>query len=161
MWLIPSLILVLWRAGEGVAAPPEWDEIPLTSSAGTVQRLADYRGRVVLVTFWSRGCVPCRDEWPVLAAARERWGSRGLVVLALNYERQIAPTELRHYAQRHHIQFPVLTAPPEDLARLARGMGFIQFLPTSKILDRRGRVVHSLAGALTESRLETLLAALW
>src|SRR5207244_591205 len=51
-----------------------------TLSGGTI-RLADFRGKVVLLNFWATWCVPCRMEMPALEALYQRHKDVGLVAL--------------------------------------------------------------------------------
>jgi thiol-disulfide isomerase/thioredoxin len=77
-WLL--VVLVLWAAG-AVAAPPK---LELADLGGRVHRLADYRGKVVLVNFWATWCGPCREEMPSLERLRRAFEGRPFVVLAVN-----------------------------------------------------------------------------
>jgi thiol-disulfide isomerase/thioredoxin len=48
-------------------------------------KLSDYRGKVVVVTFWASWCTPCRKELPVLARIQQQVTTDRLQVLAVNY----------------------------------------------------------------------------
>ena len=49
----------------------------------TVQ-LSHYKSKVVLVNFWATWCEPCKEEFPELIHLQEKYGTQGLVVLAVN-----------------------------------------------------------------------------
>jgi len=59
---------------------PDFDLPTLT---GERVRLSDYRGRVVVLNFWTRSCQPCRQELPSLAALADGAAARGLAVVTV------------------------------------------------------------------------------
>ncbi len=68
-------------------APP----IVLQSLDGsTTVRLADYLGRPVMVNFWASWCLPCRQEFPLLASARATHAAAGLEILGIVHEDDVA-----------------------------------------------------------------------
>ncbi len=58
----------------------------LTKPAGGTFKLADMKGKVILVDFWATYCGPCRAQAPKLAALREKYRSKGLEVVGLNVD---------------------------------------------------------------------------
>ncbi len=64
----------------GAAAPA----LGLPGTDGRVHRLADYRGKVVLVNFWASWCEPCREEMPSIERLRRSLRGKPFVVLAVN-----------------------------------------------------------------------------
>jgi thiol-disulfide isomerase/thioredoxin len=58
----------------------------LTKPAGGTFKLADLKGKVVLVDFWATYCGPCRAQAPKLAALREKYRSKGLEIVGLNVD---------------------------------------------------------------------------
>src|SRR5436190_12400034 len=66
-----------WRGGRTPA-------LELADPDGKVHRLADYRGKVVLVNFWATWCAPCRAEMPSIERLRRSLDGKPFVVLAVN-----------------------------------------------------------------------------
>jgi cytochrome c biogenesis protein CcmG/thiol:disulfide interchange protein DsbE len=64
-------------------APAPAFDVARLDQPGERLRLADYRGKPVLVNFWASWCVPCRQEMPELQAMRDRYGGR-LEVVGIN-----------------------------------------------------------------------------
>ena len=58
--------------------------LALPDLSGKTRRLADYRGRPVLVNFWAVWCPPCRRELAALAELRSRVVGAGIEVFAVN-----------------------------------------------------------------------------
>src|SRR5581483_8865814 len=58
----------------------------LTDLSGKQWTLADLKGKVVMVNFWATWCPPCRREMPDMQGLYERFGRKGLVVLAISDE---------------------------------------------------------------------------
>lgn len=75
----------VWRVRDARAAPAATFELPATRDGAPV-KLADYRGRPVLLAFWFPGCHGCREEFPYLQQVHEKFEGRGLAVLAINVE---------------------------------------------------------------------------
>lgn len=62
-------------------------ETPFTRvSDGSLLRLADLRGKVVLVDLWATWCPGCREEMPTLDRLQRAYAGQGLVVLTLSDE---------------------------------------------------------------------------
>ena len=74
-WL--AALLLAW--GSAAAQPLELEDLE-----GRTHRLADYRGKVMLVNFWATWCAPCREEMPSLERLRSSLEGRPFVVLAVN-----------------------------------------------------------------------------
>ena len=134
-WVIVSLE----PAGERLPPRPASFQAPdftlPTLSGGTI-RLADFRGKVVLLNFWATWCVPCRMEMPALEAFYQRHKDAGLAVLAINLD-TLSTTSVEAFVQEVMVTFPVALDPSWSIAGGYRVLG----LPTTYFIDRAGNVV--------------------
>jgi thiol-disulfide isomerase/thioredoxin len=115
-------------------------DFDLADLAGRRVRLRDLRGQVVLVNFWATWCGPCREEMPALATLARELGPRGLAVLGVNYQEPRAKVEA--FAREQGLTFPILL--DENGAAGAAAQVFA--LPTTLVVDRRGRLVGTVLG---------------
>jgi thiol-disulfide isomerase/thioredoxin len=73
-----------WRSPADLGLPPTAPAIQLNNLSGKQIDLANFKGKVVVVNFWASWCEPCREEFEELTQLQENYGSKGLVVLAVN-----------------------------------------------------------------------------
>src|SRR5690349_6147727 len=86
----------------GVITPP----LELSDTEGKTHRLADYRGKTVLVNFWATWCEPCREEMPSIERLRTQLQRRPFAVLAVNVGQSAEAA--RAFAKTMPLGFPLL-----------------------------------------------------
>lgn len=126
----------------------------LKDRGGRPVRLADFRGRVVLLNFWFSACLPCRAETPDLIELYNRYRDRGLVVLGINTDRLVMgegqEMMLERFLKTFQIPYPVLMAD----ATMYRDYGNAPVQPISFLVDRAGRVAQIFWGASSGAAFE-------
>jgi thiol-disulfide isomerase/thioredoxin len=120
-----------------------FDGRPTTLAA----RLNDRRPTVV--NFFSTTCTPCITEMPALE--RVHRSRKDIAFVGIDVQDQAGPG--RTLVKRTGITYEALRDPPGDLLRAVGGVG----LPTTILIDGRGRLVETHTGALTEGALRTLI----
>jgi thiol-disulfide isomerase/thioredoxin len=137
-------------------APSELPDIALPGPDGVTHRLADWKGRPVLVNFWATWCDPCRREIPLLKTLRHEHAAEGLQVVGIAIDSQQA---VRQYTAEHGIDYPVLIGQQGGLAAV-NAFGMDTVLPFSVFADRRGRIVTLKIGELRRDEAELILERL-
>lgn len=105
-------------------------------------RLADYRGRVVVINFWAVWCPPCRREMPSLERLRQRFKDRPFAILAINEGEDVDRIQPFLWDLEPSPGFTVLLDTDLTVSQAFAVRG----LPTSFILDKQGRIVYRAVG---------------
>ncbi len=122
--------------------------------------LADLRGKVVILDFWTYGCINCIHVMEELARLRQRFGHQIAVigVHSPKFDHEADPKALRRILARYQRDEPVVND-PEHLMMRRYG---VRAWPTLAVIDPSGRYVGKAAGEGQEARLalaiEKLLA---
>lgn len=167
-WLLAA-VAVLWLAVDGTegwvarhvgsgrgasarrSAVGERRKVPalaFDAMEGGQWRLADQRGKVVVINFWATWCGPCVEEIPGMEALARRDGPRGLVIVGVAMDdggRDGAGDKVRRFAERMRMNYPIVFVPA--MSQMAMGM---EGLPTTILVDREGRAVRTYVGAVEE-----------
>ena len=123
--------LNLFLFPESIALP----DVSLPDVDGEPVPLLSFRGRVLILNFWTTWCHYCERERVALETLYKRYKRDGLAILAVNLGE---PAEqVRTYVARHGLSFPHVVDPQ---ARAEAAFG-IQATPTNFLVDRRGHVV--------------------
>lgn len=104
-------------------------------------RLADLRGKVVLVEFWTFGCINCIHVAPYVKAWEARYADAGLVVVGVHtpelpFEREIA--NVRDAVAKAEIRYPVAFDPTFDTWHAFRN----RYWPAFFFIDKSGQIRH-------------------
>jgi peroxiredoxin len=109
---------------------------------GSVQKLSNYRGKVVLVNLWATWCPPCIEELPLLNRIQETYGPRGLVVLGLAGDDE--PQRVRDFIAKNPVAFDILLDVGGEVGTRYGITGY----PETFIVDREGRLKQKIIGPL-------------
>jgi peroxiredoxin len=141
--------------------PPPPRHAPLDFSRPTVQggvfRLSSLRGRVVIVSFFSTGCVPCQALFTRIQKVQAALGKTRVAVVAVAVDRQRLFVE--PYVETLSLPFPVLYGNLKILR--ATGLTHSPSVPTLFILDRRGRPRYVHQHMITTRRLAAEVQSLF
>ena len=119
-----------------------------------LERLEEYRGRIVVLNFWATWCEPCRREMPLLGAVRKAYAAQGVEVIGASADAAETQPKIPEFVRRRKIEFPIwLGATTADMRRLELG----EELPATAILDRDGRAAARILGPLKKGDIETRL----
>jgi thiol-disulfide isomerase/thioredoxin len=160
-----ALAVALLLAGVASAAPKTERAAPeITANAWLNSEpltLADLRGEVVLVEFWTFACWNCQNIEPHVKRWHEEFRGRGLRVVAIHcpeFEREKQIENVERYLKQRGITYPV--AIDNDFTTWNRYGN--RYWPTLYLIDRRGAIRHVRIGeggyAETEAKLRELLA---
>jgi peroxiredoxin/outer membrane lipoprotein-sorting protein len=120
-------------------------EFALNDLQGKQVRLADYKGKIVVLNVFAHWCGPCRKEAPELE--KDLWQAykaRDVVVLGVATWAQDNPTKrAEEFAREFKLTFPVLVDAENKVAEMYRVRG----VPTTFIIDREGVVREFVVGA--------------
>jgi peroxiredoxin len=128
------------RPASSVDARPPAPDFALQDPSGKTVRLADLRGKVVLIDFWATYCGPCKDSVPALERLHRDKKAEGLEVVGIS-EDSFADA-VPPFVAEHKMTYTVLL----DLEQTAGEAYSLRGLPQAFLIDREGKIVQKWFG---------------
>ena len=145
--VIPVFLAAVLAGGVGCNDQPKLRLIGSQAPDFTVQdtdrkvSLHDYRGKIVVLNFWSAHCAPCIAEMPSLVQLQKRMGDKITVVgVAVDTEND----EYHAFLRKHGIDFLTVLDSAKSSYNLYGATGY----PETTIIDRNGRVLRKFVFAM-------------
>ena len=128
-----------YRQGEPSVAGRGAPDFMLEMSGRPV-RLADLRGKVVVLDFWASWCAPCVEEMPALNALQQRIAAQGGVVVGVSEDDD--PAAYARFLTDQHVSFPTYRDPTKKIAATYGTSAF----PEAYIISRDGHIARKVVG---------------
>jgi peroxiredoxin len=116
-------------------------EFELKNLEGKTVRLADYRGKAVLINFWATWCGPCKIEMPWFVEFQKQYESQGLEIVGIALDDSSVDT-IAKFAKQMNVNYAVLLGKDS----VGDAYGGVDGMPTSFYIDRTGKVVEETIG---------------
>ncbi len=124
----------------------------LEDMQGRMHRLADYRGKWVLVNFWATWCPPCLSEIPELNSLYNAHKDSDLVVIGIAMDSG-SSKKVTDFAQARGISYPIVMGN----SAIAAQIGKPEVLPTSYLYAPDGELVSYQSGEVTRESVEAYI----
>lgn len=152
--LLAVALLVRGTASSPTAIGGRAPDFTLADLDGNPVRLADLRGRPVIVNFWASSCPPCIEEFPLLRQAVERHADEGLVVVGIVY--RDGSEAARDFMARNGGTWVAAMDPGERVAQAYGVLG----PPETFFIGRDGTIVARQFGQFSAASLDEKVAAI-
>ncbi len=121
-------------------------DVAFKDAQGRDRKLADWRGRTVLLNLWATWCVPCRKEMPALDALQGQLGGPNFEVVAVNIDTRDPEKPLAFFKDvgiKHLAFYSDASAHVyEDLKTAGKAFG----MPTTLLVNGTGCEIGNMAG---------------
>jgi thiol-disulfide isomerase/thioredoxin len=142
-------------------APELTNTVWLNTPGNQPLRLADLRGKVVALEFWTFGCINCQHTMPSLKEWHDRYADQGLVIIGDHYPEFSFEADLGNLTDAV-ARYEILYAVAQDNDRRTWDAYDVHYWPTLMLIDKQGHIRYQHIGegryAETEAAIQTLLA---
>jgi cytochrome c biogenesis protein CcmG/thiol:disulfide interchange protein DsbE len=145
----PTVRAKLVDENERTPAP----KFTLQDASGKDAKIADYRGKVLLLNFWATWCGGCKLEIPWFQEFQTSFGSREFSVLGVSVDEK-GWDVVKPYLEKTGVSYRMVVADqsmPQDYS--------VKALPATFLIDRKGRIAASYFGVVDRSDIETNIQA--
>ncbi len=130
-----------------LSAPRPAPDVSFLSPEGRPVRLADFKGRAVLVNLWATWCAPCRHEMPSLDRLQAEAGGPDFEVVAVNIDTRNVDRPKAWLQENGVARLAYYADPQAKILQALQRSGHVVGLPTTILVDARGCEHGTLKGA--------------
>jgi len=132
--------------------PPDFE---LSTLSGDIIKLADYKGKKVILNFWASWCGPCKAEMPHMQSYYEKYkDSANVEIIAVNMTTEERGLEsIEKFVDAYGLTFPI----PLDSDGEVIDMYRIMTIPTTYIISTDGTISQKIIGPMDEKTIKILV----
>ncbi len=145
--LFASCFLLVLHACSGDRAP----EFKLKDINAQKHSLAAYRGKVVMLHFWTDWCNACRAEFPRIQNYYQELQGEDFELLAINVGQPVSASQDFH--QDFSITFPMLTDTESAVGQIYG----VEAYPTNYFIDPEGKIIRKIIGWVDKKQVEVII----
>ena len=140
-------------SGAPVAAKLDYT---LKDLEGRDVRLADFKGRPLVLNFWATYCGPCKTEIPIFVELVEKYREQKLAILGISVDDSLE--DLRPFAAQYKMNYPVLVGLGHD--EMMEAYEAVMFIPVTWFVRPDGTVALKHPGSASKAWFEQQIRAL-
>lgn len=162
--VILAAVLVIGGLTIGSAIFKDSDGIPRTGDKapdfatkgldGKSYKLADLKGKPIVLNFWGTFCPPCRTEMPDLQKQADKWSASGVTIIGMNLGENAVT--VKSFIDQYKIRFPIYMD-EEDTIRKAYG---VNQYPTTFFIRPDGKIHEIKIGVMDEAYIDQTVTAM-
>lgn len=141
---------------QGLAKGEIAPDFELTTLDGDAVKLSDYKGKKVILNFWTTWCPPCRAEMPHMQKYYDEQATADNVeILAVNLTKEDhGLKKIEAFKEEYELSFLIPMDEKGEIGSLYQAVT----IPTSYILDTQGRVQTKFVGPMDQATIEQKIA---
>ncbi len=119
------------------------------------------KNKFVFLNFWATWCPPCRAEIPAIIELQSEFMDKDFIVIGIAIERERTvdkqKEKVQNYVTNNKINYMNFVANDELKQKLAEAYGGIQYIPTTFLIDKKGKIIEKIQGGREKKEFKTAI----
>ena len=109
----------------------------LSNVNNRIYNLENYKGLLVILTFWSNNCATCLTGLSEFNKLYAKYKARKLAILAVNLDTKANRDEVLNFVRNNKLKFPILLDDEREVSSLYK----VKDLPETFVIDPEGKFI--------------------